>query len=221
MNKVLVVQNSRQQDVQLVGQVLAGQKDLFANLIQPHVNRLHHLGYAQFRNESDAEDLVQEVVLKAFTKLHQYRGEAGFGTWLTRIAINEAKQWQRRGVVSRIILVEPFVLDQWAIEDRGASPLAECELHEMAESLECALAKLPDQYMIVFRLLDLQHHSIADTAEQLQLSIAAVKSRHRRARTKIRCLLTKMHRIGDDHTPQPSQRTVADIESCIEGRRSW
>lgn len=78
----------------------------------------------------------------------------------------------------------------------GASPLAECELHEMAESLECALAKSPGQYMIVFRLLDLQYRSIADTAEQLQLSIAAVKSRHRRARIKIRCLLTKMHRIG-------------------------
>ena len=196
MSRVLIAQNSRQQDVQLVGQVLAGQKDLFANLIQPYVNRLHNLGYAQFRNESDAEDLVQEVVLKAFTKLHQYRGDAGFGTWLTRIAINEAKQWQRKGVLSRMILLEPSVLDQLAIEDRAASPLEKCERHQMAESLEYALARLPDRYMIVLRLLDLQHRSIADTAEHLQLSVAAVKSRHRRARTKIRCLLTKMHTTG-------------------------
>ena len=106
MSRVLIVQNSRQRDVQLVGQVLAGQKDLFVNLIQPHVNRLHNLGYARFRNESDAEDLVQQVVFRAFTKLHQYRGEAAFGTWLTRIAINEARQCQRKSMVSRMILVD-------------------------------------------------------------------------------------------------------------------
>lgn len=77
----------------------------------------------------------------------------------------------------------------------GASPLEQCEHNELAELLECALARLPDQYKVVIRLLDLQHRSVADTAEVLQLSIGAVKTRHRRARTKMRGLLTRMNRV--------------------------
>lgn len=209
MNRVLIVQNLLQQEVQLVDQVLGGRKELFANLIQPYVNRLLNLGYAQFRNESDAEDLVQQVFLKAFTKLDQYRGEARFGTWLTQIAINEARQWQRKQVLSRMTFAEPSVLDRMAKEDPSASPLEQCERNEMAELLEYALAKLPDQYKVVIRLRDLQHRSLADTAEVLQLSIGAVKTRHRRARIKMRCLLNEMHRTEKHRAFSPMAPRLA------------
>jgi sigma-70-like protein len=80
---------SSQEESLLIGQILEGRKDLFGDLLQPHLTAVLRLVRAKMRNDSEADDVIQQTILKAFTRLEQFRFEASFKTWLIRIAIRE------------------------------------------------------------------------------------------------------------------------------------
>ena len=74
----------------LLARIRNGESELFYDLVQPNERTIYLSAYAILQNEADAEEVAQEAVLKAFSNLHQFRGESKFSTWLVRIAINEA-----------------------------------------------------------------------------------------------------------------------------------
>ena len=180
---------SRQNDARLIGQVLDGRTELFADLLHPHLPGLFRLVRARMRDDPDAEDLIQQTVLKALTKLEQFRDEASFRTWLTKIAVNEVRQWQRKRVTSRLVSIDQAPLIYVSVVDPAASPFQECERRETVRSLQTALAKLPAPYRRMIHLRDVQQLSIAETAGLLHASIPTVKTRHRRARLQMAHLL--------------------------------
>ena len=81
----------------LIRRVLAGEHELFYELIRPHERRVYAAAFAILRNEADAEDVAQEAVLKAFKHIRQFRAEARFSTWLIQITVNEARERQAAG----------------------------------------------------------------------------------------------------------------------------
>lgn len=180
---------SRHKDALLIAQVLDGQKEVFADLLQPHLPALTRLVHAKMRNNSEAEDLVQQTILKAFTKLQQFRSEANFRTWLIQIAVNEVRQWQRKCRISRTISFDQTPPERMKLADPAASPLQKCERRERVKSLHIALAKLPEAYQLMIRHRDLWELNIAETAGLLHLKISTVKTRHRRARLMMARLL--------------------------------
>ena len=81
--------------------ILAGETQLFHDLVKPHEQRLYRMAIAIVRNPTDAEDVVQESYLKAFLNLSKFRFDARFSTWLTSITLNEARSVVRRRASSR------------------------------------------------------------------------------------------------------------------------
>src|SRR6202047_5638326 len=90
----------------LIRRVLAGEHELFYELIRPYERRVYAAAFAILRNEADADDVAQEAVLKAFTHIRQFRAEARFSTWLIQITVNEARMRRRK---EHADLMEPIV----------------------------------------------------------------------------------------------------------------
>src|SRR5437588_8553768 len=82
---------------QLIRRVQDGERELFYELVRPYERRVYAAAFAILRNEHDAEDAVQEAMLKAFSNIAQFRADARFSTWLIQITVNEALMRRRRG----------------------------------------------------------------------------------------------------------------------------
>jgi RNA polymerase sigma-70 factor (ECF subfamily) len=175
---------------QLIAQIVAGRKDLFTVLIEPHRAPLFRLIRSKLGNDFESDDVIQQTILKAFTRLGQFRFEASFRTWLIRIALNEVVQWHRKRLSTRLLVLDHSALAQLPIADQTASPLKQCERREAAGLFRKAYALLPEKYQVMIRLRDLDHLSIAEVAKLMSMTVAAVKTRHRRARRQMVNLLT-------------------------------
>ena len=169
----------------LIRKIVGGQRDLFGDLIAPHLTPLSRIVRATIGGDPEIEDVVQQTAFKAFTKLAQFRFEAGFRTWLIQIGLNEARQWRRKCASSRIVDLAPLSLSELPIADKNHSPLNECQRRETGAQLRAALVRLPEKYRNVILLRDIEDLSISEVAGRLGLSIPAVKTRHRRARQKV------------------------------------
>jgi len=178
----------------LIQRVRDGEHDLFYDLIRPYERRLYSATLAILRNQADAEDAVQEAMLKAFRHIRQFRSEARFSTWLIQIAVNEARMRRRK---EHAELMEPIAArpDEEGnytprdFADWREIPSEALERKEIREKLAEALASLGEIYREVFVLRDMQHLSIEETADTLGISAASVKTRLLRARLMLRDLL--------------------------------
>jgi RNA polymerase sigma-70 factor (ECF subfamily) len=170
------------QEALLIRQVLAGRRDLFEQLLQPHMRLLSRFVRTRIRNDMHADDIIQDTLMKALTRFAQFRSEASFRTWLIQIAINEIRQLHRKQMHSRTSIPIYDAFPEERLIGTASSPIEEYERQETLRGIDSALCKLPEIYQKVVRLRDLQELSIAETARLLQLSIPAVKTRHRRGR---------------------------------------
>lgn len=177
-----VTRESNEEEARLIRQILAGRQDRFADLFQPHMTALRRVVRTKMQDSSEIEDVVQQTLLKAFSRLQQFRFEASFRTWLIRIACNEVLQWRRNRVRSALPLLERGRIPETQIADDAVSPFKICERNEEVRWFYKAFVKLPQIYQAVIQQRDLEHRSISETAQFLRLTVPAVKTRHRRAR---------------------------------------
>jgi RNA polymerase sigma-70 factor, ECF subfamily len=178
----------------LIARICKGESSLFAKLVKPYERRVYVTALALLRNDADAQDVAQEAILKAFAHLRQFRGESKFSTWLIQITVNEARMRQRK---QHAQLFEPLVESN--DEERTYTPRDFADWREIpSEALERseirtllakALASLAQKYREVFILRDVEHMSIEEAAEALNISIASVKTRLLRARLMLRDIL--------------------------------
>jgi RNA polymerase sigma-70 factor (ECF subfamily) len=172
----------------LIARILAGEKELFHELIRPYERMVYLTLFSIIKNETDAEDGAQESVINAYRHLASFRGDAKFSTWLTTIAINEgrkrlrktkgaAEQSMEEQEVGREGDFTPAPLTDWR-----EIPLEALERKELREALRVAVAELPDIYRQVFTLRDLEELNIEETAQALGINPGAVKVRLHRAR---------------------------------------
>jgi RNA polymerase sigma-70 factor, ECF subfamily len=178
----------------LIRRVRDGERDLFYELIRPYERRVFAAALAILRNESDAEEVAQEAMLKAFKHIRTFRAESRFSTWLIQITVNEARMRRRK---EHADIMEPMVDRQDEegnytprdFADWREIPLETLERKEIRQKLAEALAALGEKYREVFVLRDMQHLSIQETAKALGISTASVKTRLLRARLMLRDLL--------------------------------
>ena len=187
-------------EVELVRNILGGRRELFADLIAPHLRPLLRIVRATIGDHPDVEDIVQQTALKALTHLDQFRFEASFRTWLIRIGLNEAHAWRRKCAPSRFLALDPSTLTQLPVADESHSPWVEYQRSEAIARLRAALAGLPEKYRVIILLRDLYGFSLREVAARLKLTLPAVKTRHMRARQKMAKLLEP---LGDS---QPRSR---------------
>lgn len=186
---------SASQDSQLVARILAGERQLFHELVRPYERSVYFAAYSVLENEHDAEDVTQETVLKALKNLASFRGESKFGTWLVSIAINEARARLRHARVLKFDSVDAVQEDEEGefvpalLTDWREVPSDALERKEVRELLRSALASLPQIYREVLILRDVQEFNIAETAGMLGVNEGVVKTRLLRARLMMQKIL--------------------------------
>lgn len=157
------------------------------------------------KNDADAEDVLQDAFIKAYSKLGQFQGDAQFSTWLTRIAVNEALMRLRKRRNSKTVsLDEEMQTEDGAISrevaDERETPEESLSREETRALLESAVDSLSEGYRTVFVLRDVEGFSTEEAADMLELSISAVKSRLLRARLQLRDKLQRrLGRRGESH----------------------
>lgn len=170
----------RDRDESLIEAVLQGRTDAFADLVTPHLGSLTRFARMRLRNDSEAEDVVQQAVLRAFRGLGQFRREASFKTWLSTITFNEVTHLRRDKGIAPVSSLNMAPAD--GLADPSSLPDIQIQRQEERERLYRALTRLPEKYRAVIQLRDLNELSVAATARSLSLTVSAVKTRHHRAR---------------------------------------
>jgi RNA polymerase sigma-70 factor (ECF subfamily) len=200
-------------EVELVSAARAGDADAFATLVRQYDRYIYRLALNITGNREDAEDVMQEALIKAYTKLPQFQGESRFYTWLVRIAVNEAlMKLRKRGGEKNVSIDEPIALNDEKsmlpreIEDWEDNPEERYARTELQDILHGVVEQLEPQFRTVFALRDIEGFSTEETAKMMGLSVPAVKSRLLRARLKARELLNPYFK-KEDHA---SRRQVKD-----------
>ncbi|RMF30354.1 MAG: RNA polymerase sigma factor [Bacteroidetes bacterium] len=181
----------------LIEQCRRGEEQAFRRLVEIHKERVWRT-VAGMLGEDGAEDVAQEVFIRCFRKLDQFKGESSFGTYLTRIAINlslnELKRRKRRQ--------ERFLaLDGMSHPPQVQDPADPAQRWEQRQWIGQALQQLPPEQRAVVVLRLVEGHSVAETAELLQLPPGTVASRLARAQLKLRELLQPL--VGA--SPEPPE----------------
>ena len=179
-------------EAELIRRVGNGEKEAFYALVQPYERAVYTAAMSILNNQADAEEVVQEAVLKAFSHLAKFRGESKFSTWLIQITINEARLKLRK---DRRHLYESVDEPQSSEEgdyfpkdfaDWREVPSEALQRKELRDALKRAMAELPQKYREVLVLRDIQHMSIEETSLVLGISVGNVKTRLLRARLQMR-----------------------------------
>jgi len=180
----------------LVAQAKAGDQNAFAELVNRYERKIYRLAKNITRNDEDAEDVLQDAFLKAYTHLDNFKGDSKFYTWIVRIAVNEALMRLRKRKTDRTVpLDEPVELGEETVQREIAvwedNPEQQYSQEEWRRILDEAVESLKPDFRTVFVLRDIEELSTEETAETLGISVPAVKSRLLRARLALRETLTR------------------------------
>lgn len=175
----------------LLGSARKGESGAFEQLCEQATPRIYRTLCRITRNREDAEDALQEALMKAFVNLARFDGRSSFSTWLTRIALNAAFMKLRRSRLSREVTIDGsglFGNDQGAYQLRDLAPDPEDEYaaQERLQILRDALSRLRPRVRVALETYRLQERSLKETAELLGISVAATKGRLFQAKAALR-----------------------------------
>lgn len=192
----------REDEPALVAAAQSGDVAAFEELVGRYERKIFRLTQNITQNREDAEDSMQEAFLKAYEHLHEFQGNSRFYTWLVRIAVNQALMKLRKRRPNVVSLDEEIDTGEETVprdvQDWGPSPEDRYEQTELSGILGKAISDLDPPFRVVFQLRDIEELSTEETADVLNLSIPAVKSRLLRARLKLRQKLDRHFRRGDN-----------------------
>lgn len=173
-------------DEDVVAQVLDGDTAMFELLMRRHNERIYRTARAITRDDREAEDVMQQAYVNAFSNLRQFEGRAQFATWLTRIAVNEALARVRQRGRYEVLDDEFPSVESLGASDAATNPERQTFATELRDLLESAIDGLPDGAREVFVLREVEGLSTAETAASLDVSEDVVKTRLSRARATLR-----------------------------------
>ena len=183
-------------DAELVRRARARDEGAIRAILQANNRKLYRIARGILRNDSEAEDVVQETYVRAFTHLESFRGDSRLSTWLARIAVNEALGRLRRqrpsvdwttlelGASDARIIQFPVS----ATSDDPEKTMAQREMHHIVEQ---AVDELPEAFRLVFITRVIEGMSVEETAEILDIKPETVKTRLHRARAMLRANVEK------------------------------
>lgn len=178
-------------DAMLVAATRKGEAPAFVILVERHERRILAVARRITRTREDAEDVVQRSLQKAFFRLYQFEGRSSFSTWLTRIAINEARMLNRGSRGLREVSIDDSDANEETastleIPDSSPDPEASFSQRERARILSLALNELPPGTRRAIQLCELEERSTEETARIMGISVSALKGRMFHGRKKLR-----------------------------------
>ena len=187
-NSVLLAADQHLTDSLIISRILGGNTDYYEVLVRRYNSLLYKTAHGILNDEEDIEDVMQEAYLKGFSNLHQFKGEARFSTWLTRILINCALQHVNKLKNSKQISLE--ATNENELDDQFYADTSNDEIGEnLKRALEVAIAHLPVKYRIVFVMREIEELPIAEVASILSITEENVKIRAHRAKGMLKDLL--------------------------------
>jgi len=194
-----------QSDEDLVELAKSGDDTAFPELVKRYSRRILRVARNITNHEEDSEDVLQETFMKAYTHLAGFQGNSKFYTWLVRIAMNESLMKLRKRKSGKLVSLdeelntgEDTMIREIAVWE--GNPEDTYSQEELREILDKTISSLPEGFRSVFMLRDVEEFSTEETAEALDLSIPAVKSRLLRARLQLREKLTRLFKSKGENT---------------------
>lgn len=178
-------------EAHLLAQAKRGRADAFEALCHPNMSRLFTAAFRITQNREDAEDAVQDSLVRAFVRIGEFRGASAFSTWLTRIVINSALMLRRKNGSRQYVVIEDILQTadgQAKVQIAQSSPNPEQTYvaRERRRALCKAVSSLRPRLRAVVEIGQLQEFSMKETAKVLNISLAAAKGRLFHARAALR-----------------------------------
>lgn len=182
-------------DQMILKRLKAGDMTACADCIALHSDSLYGLALRMVNDESEAEDVVQETFLNAFKSIRNFDGRSSLGTWLFRIAYNNALMRLRKYKPDTVEIDQPIFMDAGdevprQLFDWCCLPEEDFMTAEAQEKIQLGISQLSEPLRVVFTLRDIEGLSTAEVAEILDLTESAVKVRLHRARLALREILS-------------------------------
>ena len=184
--------SAEKDDRQLIALAAAGDRPAFAGLVQRHQDKIFNLAYRYTRDRQDAEELTQEIFFKAWRHAGSFRGEAAFGTWLYRLAVNACLNHRQRKKTRPDHLP---LTGEHAAASAGAGD--ELVAAEREQQLKSALDSLPARQRLALILASFESRSYEEIAVAMDVSVASVESLLFRARKNLAGILRPPERKGE------------------------
>jgi RNA polymerase sigma-70 factor, ECF subfamily len=173
-----------------IKQVIKGDQDAFAEIVEIYSNSIYQLGYRMLGNRHEAEDIAQEAFIRAYVNIKSFNQDLKFSTWLFRIATNLCIDRIRKKKPDYYLDAEVSGTDGLTMYSQLASnsPLPEQELEslELQDSVQKEILKLPEKYRSVIVLKYIEELSLNEISEILDLPLGTVKTRIHRGREALR-----------------------------------
>ncbi|MFI5159761.1 MAG: RNA polymerase sigma factor [Sphingobacteriales bacterium] len=199
-------------DEEIVERIIAGEKYLYEHLVRKYNARLFRIAMSIINDDMEAEDIMQTAYINAYTQLANFSHRSSFGTWLTRILINESLLHKKRKV-----RLEQVLGQKETIAYHDETPLQKLMNKELKNILEAAVLTLPDKYKLVFVMREIEEMSTSETMDVLNIGESNVKIRLNRAKEMLRNELSghfKSQQLFDFHLTR-CDRVVNSVMSRI------
>lgn len=197
-------------DTELISFAKSGNRKAMAAIVSRYENRVYRLAIKMVKNEPDAEDVLQETFITVMRKLDSFKGDSAFGTWLFRVATNQALMLLRKRGRLQERTSEMDAEDSPELPastlDWSLNPSASLLHRETVDEMDTAIGRLPESLRAVFLLRDVEGLSANETSEILGITIPAIKSRLHRARLQLREDLAGYFRPNKDSVAPPTER---------------
>ncbi len=181
----------------LIEQIITGNTPAFQTLIEEYQRLVSHIVFRMVTNDSDREDVCQDVFIKVYQNLANFHFESKLSTWIARIAYNTSINYLKK---KKLPLYDDFSPENQSIEDYKGdnnSPDAFTEEKDLSSRLHNEISKLPAQYRTILTLYHLDEMSYAEIAEITQYPDGTVKSYLFRARTILKERLTSKYQLEE------------------------
>jgi RNA polymerase sigma factor (sigma-70 family) len=189
MRKADLINSDTINDEEIIKRILKGEKHLYESIMRKYNLRLYRICMSIINDDKEAEDIMQIAYVNAYQQLARFQYKSSFGTWLTRILINETLLHKKRTIKHPHVPMEET--DNRYHDDTPLKSLMDKELKTI---LENAVSALPEKYRMVFVMREIQEMSTNETMEVLNLGESNVKVRLNRAKEMLRDELSGYYR---------------------------
>ena len=175
-----------QNESKLIARASAGDASAFNQLMAQHEQRMYAIALRMCKNREDAQDCLQEAMLRVFRAIGAFKGESSFGTWMYRITMNICLDELRRKKKIRDTSMDALLDQGWSPSDMTGSPERKAMQHELRQTLHSAINDLPEDMRAAIILRDIHGCTYDEIARALDVNVGTVKSRISRGREKLR-----------------------------------
>ena len=181
----------------LIQRASDGDPEAFNRLMEAHERRMYAVALRMCANREDAQDCLQEAMLRVYRAIGNFKGESSFSTWVYRITMNTCLDELRRRKNKQSTSLDNLLDEGWAPSDDSSAPEKQAVRAETARTLRQTIQELPEDMRAAVVLRDIQGYSYEEIARILDINVGTIKSRISRGREKLREKLREKPELFD------------------------